>query len=516
MSNASDFVIENGVLKRYVGPGGDVVIPDGVIRIQNFGVGCVTSITLPEGVESIGAEAFCGNSMLKKVILPESLKDAGFNMFGDYCYVEYIGSLGTRKIQGEGKRTVVCSDSLLSVLWLGICVDWKRDICYYQMQRQGQTGEKMAPIVRTYVSKNKKTFLELIYEADDAAAMESFLTVGKKPDLDTVEAYVESAYGKDAITAFLLAYKANNFLQDDIQMRSVEKTEKTLGLKEMSIADWRKIYTFKTENGIARISAYKGTDTDVTVPAKIGKYDVTLEDKVFYENKSVERVHILPEIEELGTSFFYNCPNLKEVILPGTLKNIGNFAIQSCPSLKSIVLPSGVTEIGEGAFAHCSALSSVVLPKGIDQIGEYAFAYCRELTDIAVPATAKMGSMAFYRCDRLADSDGFVIVNGTLFHYINHIKDVCVPNGVKIVDQGAIDSWSIETVHLPDGVAAIEKNSLTGRRLEKIWIPASVKKIKVGAFKGAYGIPDKLVIHTVAGSAAEKYAAKYNIPLVVE
>ena len=34
ISNASDFVIENGVLKRYVGRGGDVVIPDGVIRIR--------------------------------------------------------------------------------------------------------------------------------------------------------------------------------------------------------------------------------------------------------------------------------------------------------------------------------------------------------------------------------------------------------------------------------------------------------------------------------------------------
>jgi hypothetical protein len=27
MSNASDFIVENGVLTKYVGPGGDVVIP---------------------------------------------------------------------------------------------------------------------------------------------------------------------------------------------------------------------------------------------------------------------------------------------------------------------------------------------------------------------------------------------------------------------------------------------------------------------------------------------------------
>ena len=30
MSNEKDFVIENGVLKKYVGPGGNVIIPDDV------------------------------------------------------------------------------------------------------------------------------------------------------------------------------------------------------------------------------------------------------------------------------------------------------------------------------------------------------------------------------------------------------------------------------------------------------------------------------------------------------
>ena len=33
MSNANDFVIENGVLTKYVGSGGDVVIPEGVNEI---------------------------------------------------------------------------------------------------------------------------------------------------------------------------------------------------------------------------------------------------------------------------------------------------------------------------------------------------------------------------------------------------------------------------------------------------------------------------------------------------
>ena len=36
MSTANDFVIESGVLKEYVGPGGDVMIPDGVTTITIY------------------------------------------------------------------------------------------------------------------------------------------------------------------------------------------------------------------------------------------------------------------------------------------------------------------------------------------------------------------------------------------------------------------------------------------------------------------------------------------------
>lgn len=57
---------------------------------------------------------------------------------------------------------------------------------------------------------------------------------------------------------------------------------------------------------------------------------------------------------------------------------------------------------------------------------------------------------------------------------------------------------------------------MTGRKLETVWVPASVKKIRAGAFKGSYGISNKLAIHTTAGSATEKYAIQYNIPFVVE
>ena len=56
MSCPSDFIIENGVLKKYKGPGGAVVVP--------------------EGVTSIGKGAFSDCRSMTSVSLPEHLADA--------------------------------------------------------------------------------------------------------------------------------------------------------------------------------------------------------------------------------------------------------------------------------------------------------------------------------------------------------------------------------------------------------------------------------------------------------
>ena len=61
MSNANDFVIENGVLKEYKGSSGDVVIPEGVTSIGDyvfFLCDSLESVTIPDGVTNIGKAVF--------------------------------------------------------------------------------------------------------------------------------------------------------------------------------------------------------------------------------------------------------------------------------------------------------------------------------------------------------------------------------------------------------------------------------------------------------------------------
>lgn len=68
--NSSDFFIENGVLVKYNGPGGNVVLPEGVTEIGGFAFrGCtsLTSLTIPASVTQIDGHAFHGCTDLTSV-----------------------------------------------------------------------------------------------------------------------------------------------------------------------------------------------------------------------------------------------------------------------------------------------------------------------------------------------------------------------------------------------------------------------------------------------------------------
>lgn len=60
VENNQDFQIEDGVLKKYLGIGGDVVIPESVTSIGDraFEGSGLTSVTISEGVTSIGNYTF--------------------------------------------------------------------------------------------------------------------------------------------------------------------------------------------------------------------------------------------------------------------------------------------------------------------------------------------------------------------------------------------------------------------------------------------------------------------------
>ena len=72
----NDFLIENELLIKYEGPGGQISVPDGVTAIgeRAFDRTGVTSVTLPVGITVIKERAFFGCAALAEIYLPEGLE----------------------------------------------------------------------------------------------------------------------------------------------------------------------------------------------------------------------------------------------------------------------------------------------------------------------------------------------------------------------------------------------------------------------------------------------------------
>lgn len=74
------FRIENGVLLRYTGPGGDVTVPSGVTALGRAAFARredITAVALPEGLVRVGSSAFSGCAALREIALPETVREIG-------------------------------------------------------------------------------------------------------------------------------------------------------------------------------------------------------------------------------------------------------------------------------------------------------------------------------------------------------------------------------------------------------------------------------------------------------
>lgn len=85
MNEVNDFVIENGVLKKYTGAESHVVIPEGVRKISTdafyYRRDKIVSVVIPEGVATINDNAFYNCEKLESIVLPQSIREIKYGVF---------------------------------------------------------------------------------------------------------------------------------------------------------------------------------------------------------------------------------------------------------------------------------------------------------------------------------------------------------------------------------------------------------------------------------------------------
>ena len=318
-------IVVNGILINGCYLSGDVVLPEGITAICNqafdryrgkdiYPSEPLTSITLPEGLESIGQGAFGRCDSLDKIVIPESVKEIGSNAF--YSTAWY-------KTKLESGSDIIVNDILIT-------------------PPQNVTDYVFPDTVTSYsdIGEIRKTVESVvIHEGINSLPTFAFADCPALKSVsmsDSIRSIGNYAFNLDpnlVLTKFPsdLTYIGEYAFNGLVMAADITIPESVRRIGAGAFA----------ESGI-------GT---ADIPAGVTR----ILDSTF-EASALEKVTIPDTVLYIGNNAFKDCVYLKDVTVPGSVYAIADSAFEGC-ELDSAVVSEGVLSIGANAFAGCKSIS---------------------------------------------------------------------------------------------------------------------------------------------------------------
>ncbi len=306
----------------------DLIIPNNVVALEiddddnnKFGgfTGCTSlrSITLHDGITSIGKETFKGCSNLESINIPNSIKSIHSTAFvgcdklkiswGDSFYEEsgvvYNNRSKTKIMYAVNPVNLELPDSITAVEIRG-CDTLESIIIPASVKSGGLSS------TTNYHIEGCCNLLKVVLP-NGTRQISSFTECPKLSEINIPNSVEE--------------IRNVTLLRDD-------KIKKI----------WGDI--FFEQDGVI----YRKSDT-ITVVGCLNPKNVTLID----------------DVTEICSSAFEACESLESIVVSAKVRKIDMCAFEKCTSLKSVILPDGISEIGWKAFADCLALEDINLPESI-------------------------------------------------------------------------------------------------------------------------------------------------------
>ena len=521
MSDMKDFIIEDGVLKKYIGNDADVVIPDGITTIESSAFrNCTTlkSILLPETLKEIKASAFAGCKNLISIQIPQSVTEIGFNAFShcetlqkieclsalESCGADaFNGCLNLQSICMRGSLKRSFKDSFPKEMNLRSCILTSepddeeytkvildifgtRTLAFPFLTETLQAGNLLKKKLQSRVTNKKfrEQYIPKLITQGETKALEKMLLLVKKMLPEEIDAYIAVAENSVEIRAMLMEYKKNLYSVETLEKMEEIQMEKDLGMREKTLADYKKMFTIKKENDIYVITGYKGADETVYIPSSIKNVPVKCTMK---NNQTIKEVFFEEGITEIVPGAFFGCENLKSVFISESVLTIGGSAFSGCSSLAD---ENGFVIVKNILFDYFGTEKEMVIPAGVTRIATKMFSSYKNFESVIIPeSVTDMESFAFFGCEKL--------------------KNVTIPGGISDIRTNTFAFCrNLESVIISEGVALIGDEAFSNcENLQSIVIPESVQNIGNKAFSGC----GQLKIFAPKGSFAEAYAKKKRI-----
>ena len=166
--------------------------------------------------------------------------------------------------------------------------------------------------------------------------------------------------------------------------------------RKLTITEGQYVFTLREDNttyAIAENAANKPSTAEVTLPLKVGPYDVTAVARRGFTSSSFTKLTIPEGYTDIVENAFYGNTSLVVVNFPTTLKAIDANAFLDASALTVVWFSEGLETIGINAFSGTN-LPFVILPASLKLIESGAFDIPSPTDDKVLEEVLFMGSVA--------------------------------------------------------------------------------------------------------------------------
>ena len=308
----------------------------------------IEEILLPEGLDSLGEDAFRSCRYLTKLILPNSLIKMGFGAFSGctklktltippYLKIIYYKSnrntLGNGAFDGCTALESLSINSEESFVW---------------------TNQNLLALKEVTFGSNVKTINE--------RAFYNMATIEKVNFSEGLETICSSAFsGCGAITSLSLP----------TSLKSI---------------------------GSGAFLGCESLSSPIVLPMNL----ISLGSSAFKSCTNLPAITLSEELGNIGNGTFCKCTAITEITIPKGVSSIGEEAFLGCTGLTALSLSENLKSIGNYAFYDCTGLTEVELKDNVETIGNYAFCGCTNIkTFFLGKSVTSIGESAFKRCGNL-------------------------------------------------------------------------------------------------------------------
>ena len=448
----------------------------------------VETVTIENGVTSIGEDAFIWCTSLSSVTIPDSVTEIGNSAF-QFCY---------------GLKNIKLPKHLKTIEYL--------------------TFEYCSSLKSVLLPEELKTI-----ENNAFYGCGSLESIPFPAGLSKIEEY---------------AFEGCHSLKELYIRENLTSIDRSAflhcsGLETIQVASGNKAYDSR-ENCNALIHTASNTIIKAAVTATFIPDGIEEIYSCAFENcKGLTNLNIPDSVTQIGSSAFQSCSNLTSLTIPSSVKYIRDNAFYSCSALTSIQVDSGnpvydsrnncnaiirtdtnrlllgcrnttimnsVEIIGEKAFWGCSELTSITIPSSVTEIDIWAFNGCIGLTSLNIPSSVTyISPTAFDGCSGLQSikvaggnpvydsrNNCNALIKTATNGLIKACKNTVIPNNIKSIDSYAFENcYNFTNIVVPEGVSEIGGYAFSGcTHLKTIFLPKSLTTVGMNAFENCKALTD--------------------------